>query len=259
MSADELFKAALKRRSLDYTLDGDGLYIVQIGDVSATINLDNVRRNYERDNDAEAVEEFAKHLDVSVFDKQPSWEQVKPWIRYSLEPSDYVGGFDDTVHEIVTAGLVKVFIFTLPDGASICWISHDMVANWSVSQDELIAVANTNIDQLVNQTKLEVQQAGEVELGMLSLDDTPFKASLILSPQFRSLVSAEFGWPVFVVAPARDFVYVLSHRHRDFLGRLGGVVLREYNESGHSITADVLQIGDDGVAAIGSFAPRADS
>jgi len=256
MTADELFRAALDRRSLAYTIDEDGLYVVKIGDISATINLDNVRRNYDRDNDADAIEQFAAQLDGNLFDEQPSWEEVTPLLRYALEPADYVTGFDDTLHERVTDGLVKVFVFATPDGASISWISHDMIADWGVGKDDVIAVASANMDQLVRETKLEVQEAGDVELGMLAVDDTPFKASLILSPEFRSLVAPVHGWPVFVVVPARDFVFVLARQHREFLGRLGGVVLREYSESGHPITADVLEVGDDGVTAIGSFAPR---
>lgn len=256
MNADELFQAALDRRSLTYTINDEGLYLVQIGDVSATINLDNVRRNYERDNDADAIERFAQQLDVDMFGDQPEWEDVTPFVRYSLEPSDYATGFDDTLHEPVTNELVKVFVFTPSDGSRISWITHDMIADWGVAREDVITLANENMDKLVRDTKLEVQDAGDVELGMLAVDDTPFKASLILSPEFRSLVSSVHGWPVFVVAPARDFVYVLAQDHRDFLGRLGGVVLREYNESGHPITADVLEVGDDGITAIGSFAPK---
>ena len=62
------------------------------------------------------------------------------------------------------------------------------------------------------------------------------------------------GWPVLAVAPARDFVYVLSTDHTKFLPRLGAVVMREYQESGYPITAEVLSIDDNGITAIGSFA-----
>jgi hypothetical protein len=245
MTADQLFQAALDRRSLTYTINEDGLYLIQVGDISARINLDNVRRNYERDNDADAIERFAQQLDGEIFDDQPSWEEVRPFIRYSLEPSDYATGFDDTLHESVTDELVKIFVFTPADGSSISWITHDMVASWGVSNEDVIGLANANMDQLVRETQLELQPVGDFELGMLAVDDTPFKASLVLSPEFRSLVSSVHGWPVFVVVPARDFVYVIAQKHREFLGRLGRVVLREYNESGLPVTADVLEVGDE--------------
>jgi hypothetical protein len=91
-------------------------------------------------------------------------------------------------------------------------------------------------------------------LGILSTSQSSFKASFILSAAFRDLVAPTHGWPVYVVAPARDFVYVISHRDHDFLARLGGVVMQEYEQSGHSITAEVLEVGDHGVRAIGAFA-----
>ena len=88
---------------------------------------------------------------------------------------------------------------------------------------------------------------------MLSTEETPFKASLILSPAFRELVSPTLGWPVYVVVPSRDFAFVIRREDRDFLDRLGHVVVREYDNSGYSITTDVLEVSDDGIKAIGSF------
>jgi hypothetical protein len=60
-------------------------------------------------------------------------------------------------------------------------------------------------------------------------------------------VSSVHGWPVFVVVPARDFVYVRSQGHRNFLGCLGSVVLREYPEAGYPVAADVLEVSDTGI------------
>ena len=62
VSADDLFRAELVRRNLPFEITDEGLYEVQIGDVTATVNLENVRRNYERDNDAIAIARFAKQL-----------------------------------------------------------------------------------------------------------------------------------------------------------------------------------------------------
>jgi hypothetical protein len=94
------------------------------------------------------------------------------------------------------------------------------------------------MNQLIANTTLEIEEFDGVKLGMLSTNDTPFNASLILTNRFRELVIPTHGWPVFVVAPTRDFVYVISRADSDFLGRLGAVVLQEYNNSGHPVTAD---------------------
>ncbi len=255
-TADELFQAQLVQRGLQYTVNSDGLYEIAIGEVNATVNLDNVRRNYARDKDRDAVARFAQQLNTDFFGDIPGWAEVQPLVRFSLEPSDYANGFSDTVHEIVNDELVKVFVYISQDGSRISWITKGMVADWHVTQDAVVALANKNMDFIASETAVETQDIGGVPLGMLSTRETPFKASLIVSSQFRNLVAPTHGWPVYVVAPARDFVYIIPKANRDFLGRLGTVVLREYSDSGHPITQDVLEVGDEGVTAIGSFAQK---
>lgn len=255
-TADELFQRELASRSYLFTITEEGLYQVQIGKITATVNLENVRRNYERDNDAEAIARFAKQLDVDCFDEALGWEAVQSLVRYSIEPADYENGFDDTLHESVTDALVKVFVFVTQDGARISWITHSMLADWKVTRETVVSRATANMNQLATDSSLKVQEIDGVPLGMLRTDALPFKASLILTERFRELVRPTHGWPVYVVVPSRDFVYVIAKANHNFLGRLGGVVLQEYGESGYPVTADVLEVGDDGVSAIGSFAPK---
>lgn len=255
-TADELFQLELANRNLPFTVTDDERYRIRIGDVMATVNLENIRRNYERDNDADAIVRFAKQLDVDMTGEIPDWESVKSHLRFSIESSEYKARFKDTVHEIVSEELVKVFAFTPPDGSRIAWITHSMLADWKVTRKAVVDQADSNMNHVVANTKLEIEEIDGVKLGMLSVNETPFKASLILTERFRELVSPTHGWPVYVVAPTRDFVYVIPRANRDFLGRLGAVVLQEYNESGYPVTADVLEVGDEGVTAIGSFAPK---
>lgn len=254
--ADELFEAELDARGFDYEVIEDGVYEIVVGEITLTVCLENMRRDYARDSDPSVVSRFAEQLDAAISGETPDWEAVQPFIRYCLEPSNYEMGFDDVLHEPITDTLLKVYVFTPPDGSSIAWIIDSMLTEWGVTRDEVIERANQNMDQLVADTKLEIDEIDGVKLGMLATDETPFKASLILSPAFRELVSPTLGWPVVVVAPTRDFVYVLSSEDQDFLGRLGQVVLDEYNESGHPVTAEVLEVSDDGIEAIGTFAPR---
>jgi hypothetical protein len=100
---------------------------------------------------------------------------------------------------------------------------------------------------------LEVEVIDGNKLGMISTKETAFKASLILSPAFRDLVSPTHSWPVYVVVPCRDFAYVIRNDNRDFLGRLGSVVLKEYRNSGHPITKDALEVSENGITAIGTY------
>jgi hypothetical protein len=55
------------------------------------------------------------------------------------------------------------------------------------------------------------------------------------------------------VVPCRDFEYVNSVKDGGFLGRLGGVVVKQYRESGYPITKDVLEVSNAGIVAIGKF------
>ena len=82
--------------------------------------------------------------------------------------------------------------------------------------------------------------------------DPPYKASTIFAPAFKKLVEPVLGWPVLVVLPCRDFVYVIADGSR-LIDQLGGVVVNEFKNSGYPITTEVLRISDDGIEALGRF------
>ena len=252
-TADEIFRSELQQRGIKYTEAADGRYVVQINELDVSASLDNVRRNYDRDGDRGAIVRFVDQLSATFADELPSWDDVRPYVRYSLEPADYEGGLDDCLFDSVTSDLHKVFVYTSQDGSQITWISDSQVKDWGVARAEIVRRAETNMRDIIAQTECQCDEIDGVKLGMLSSEETPFKASLILSPAFRGLVSPVIGWPVCVVAPCRDFVYVISAKDRQFLGRLGAVVIREYNCSGYPITKDVLEVSDAGIKAIGTF------
>jgi len=231
----------------------DGLYEFQIDDRRITVSLENVRRDYDRDRNSRAVVEFVDQATRDFFTEAPTWNDVRGFVRFCLEPSAYEIGFEGVIRDTVTDGLCRVYVFTPPDGSRITWIDESMLPHWQVTRADLVRQADENMAAIVAATKLECEQIDGVKLGMLSTTETPFKASLVLSPAFRQLVSASHGWPVYVVTPCRDFVYVISTANRDFLGRVGRVVVNEYRKSGHPITKDVLEVGDHGIRAIGTF------
>jgi len=59
-------------------------------------------------------------------------------------------------------------------------------------------------------------------------------------------------WPVLVVIPCRDFIYVLE-QDQELINRIGRVVVEEFQNSGYPITTEVLRISDDGIEVIGRF------
>ena len=82
--------------------------------------------------------------------------------------------------------------------------------------------------------------------------DFPSKASLILAPSLREIVSPHVGWPVLAAAPDRDFVYLCTASRRDLIPRFGRVVVGEYGRAFHPLTTEVFEIGE-AVEAIGVF------
>ncbi len=160
---------------------------------------------------------------------------------------------DDVLFDRVTDDLCKIYVYTPPDRSSMTWINHFTVEGWEVSREQIIQQAEVNMQQIVMNTDLQCSDVDGVTLGMLSTEETPFKASLILCPAFRDLVSPRLGWPVYVVVPCRDFAFVISVKDRDFLGRMGSVVLKQFRQSGYPITKDVLELSNSGVVAIGTY------
>lgn len=252
-TADDIFRSELDDRGIEYSVATEGLYEVQIGGQTVTVSLDNIRRNYDRDGDADAIARFVEKIDTDFFAETPFWDDVRPFIRYSLEPSDYETGFDDVLFTTITDDLNQVFVHTSADGSRITWINESMLDDWGVTRDQIAQQAEENMATIVAETKLEIEDIDGNPLGMISTEETTFKASLILSPAFRDLVSPTHGWPVYVVVPSRDFAYVIRNDNRDFLVRLGGVVVKEYRNSGHPVTKDVLEISDDGINAIATY------
>ena len=243
-TADDIFRSELDKRDIGYSVTLGGLYEVQIHDQTLTVSLENIRRNYDRDSDADAIVRFVDQVNEDF---------VRPYVRYSLEPSDYETGFDDVLFNAISDELNQVFVYTPIDGSRIAWINESMLDDWGVTREQVVQQAEENMAAIVADTKLEIGEIDSDKLGLISTEETPFKASLILSPAFRNLVSPTHGWPVYVVVPCRDFAYVIRDDNRELLGRLGRVVIDEYRKSGHPITKDVLQVSDDGIKAIGTY------
>ncbi len=253
-TADDHFRAELKRRGIAYTFTFEELYQVEVQGQTIMVNLDNIRRNYERDQDPEAIVRFAERVSNVSCSEEPAWEDICGQVRYSLEPANYETGFDGVLLDAVNDELNKVFVYTLNDGAHIAWITESSLESWNRTRADVADQAERNMTALIDQTQLEVGEADGFRLGMLSLEETSFKAALILSPAFRQLVEPALGWPVFVVAPCRDFAYVIPHDQRELLGRLAPVVVREFRNSGYPITKHVLELSNSGIKAIGTFA-----
>lgn len=122
-----------------------------------------------------------------------------------------------------------------------------------VSVEEACSAASINQDRLLDGIELETSGDGDRlnTLGMIPVDP-PYKASTIFASTFKKLVETKLGWPVLVLLPCRDFVYVIADGS-PLLDKLGSIVVNEFKTSGYPITTEVLRLSDDGIEALGRF------
>lgn len=249
-SANQIFESELRKRHVSFTgPDAQGLYKLESDFGRLTVNLENIAKNYERDGDPEAIIRFLDQT-LSAF-VLPEWEQAKSLLYFSAEPSDHQ--FGRTIRWPVSESVNKVLVLTDLQEGKITWITPGMLTEWGVSQEVVVKAAEANMDRLLQDKEPEL--VGEIDgkvLGMIPVDSV-FKASTIFAPSFKGFISRKLDWPVLVVIPCRDFVYVLSEKDKALLDKMGAVVQREYRQSGYPITTEVLRITDDGIEAIGKF------
>jgi hypothetical protein len=238
------------------TIDDEGLIHIRRGEATLQVSLDNVRKNYARDQDArhiqELVETIVEYDADGIGNTMPTdWETARPHIFASLYPKDDFD-FDDVVHHPLTDAVEKIYLYT--GNARHTWISSRNLEEWNVTEDDLIRQANDNADLLLAETEIEIQAIDEHRLGCFNTTRPDLKATLLLAPSLRSRMSPDFGYPFFAVVPVRDFCYIFSEADSEYLlARLGPTVVDEYQESGYPVTTEVLRFSDEGIQAIGRY------
>jgi hypothetical protein len=252
LDASAIFEQELATRGLAFERDGDDLYRVCVNGLELTINLENARRNAERDGDPDGIRDFVAQILLAGATRALSWTEAAPRLLLKAEPSDYE--FGDTIRLAVSTEVCRVLTLTDAEHSYISWVTTAMCSDWGVAPEQAIEAALRNQDALIDGLALEVDDVSGQPLGMVPLG-SPYKASVIFAPSFKRLVEARFGWPVWVVVPCRDFVYVLQE-NSELVDRIGCVVTDEYRSSGYPLTTEVLRVGSDGIEAVGAF-PKA--
>lgn len=249
-TARRIFESELQKRKVSFSgPDAQGLYKLRVGPTDLTVSTENISRDYARSSDPKIIERFVDR--VLATGVVPAWEQARSLLFFSAEPADHQ--FGDTIHWTVSEKVCRVLVVTDLHEGTITWVTPDMLKNWHVSQDEALQAASTNMNRLLDGKQLELTGAIDgMSLGMVPVDSV-FKASTIFAPNFKEFVSKQLGWPVLVVIPCRDFIFVLSEKDKALLKRMGGVIQKEYRQSGYPITTQVLRVSDEGISAIGSF------
>ena len=249
IDTNAIFEQELSRRRIAFVRQDEDTYRIRLEGSEVTASLANLRRNVARDKDPQLITRFVDKVLEAFVSERPDWKVASKLLLWAAAPSDH--DFGATVREAVTDEVSRVLTLTDADHSRIAWVISEMCDEWGVTVDEAAAAGFRNQDGLLRGVELEVSEAAGSKLGMIPLD-SPYKGSVIFAKSFKRLVEAALGWPVLVVLPCRDFIYVISD-NSPLVGRMGSVVLKEFRSSGYPITTEVLRVSDEGIRAIGSF------
>jgi hypothetical protein len=246
-----LFLDELARRNIEAKLDDEGNYTLDVCGLSIKVSLENVSRDFERNRNPDRIVTFVDSITSPLL--LPDWQEAKARVRWQPEPSDHK--FGDTLRDAVSDKISLVLVYVDPSETQIRWLTAADAEKWNKTGADLMAAAQENMDRILRQTKIETAPIEEHQLGMLNNELVAFKAALLISPNLKEVVEPVLGWPLFAVMPCRDFVYLLNQKDQPLLGRMGQVVMREYQKSSYPISTEVFEITDQCIRAIGDYQP----
>jgi hypothetical protein len=236
--------------------DADDCAQVIIGGWSASVYLGNVRRRVDAGEPLEAA--VAHFVRVLALPRGPITDAgtLRAGLRLLLERREVLD--PPVVHRVLSREIALVLAWTDPDETSVRLLTWDDLAGCSLQREDAWAVAGRQMDALLSETPIEVDQVAGSPVAMLATESV-FKASLIAAPSLREHAEPLVGWPLMAVVPCRDFAYLLPDGASELVGRLGSVVLREFNESPYPLSPEVFRISNEGIEAIGTFGDSAEA
>lgn len=251
----DLFLRALASKGLSVPGElEDGRFLVDIGETTVTVSLDNIRREYERDRNEDAVARFVEAIILAVTGELPAWPEAKSGLRISAEVAGQDWG--DALHDAVSERFHRVLVYESADQRTITWVTRTTLKNWGVSYEEVEAAAFRNMGALLKATPIELKKIDSFTLGVL-VTPSVFKSALIFSPNLREVCEPVLGWPLLAVIPCRDFAFLFAVSDEAIVERLGSTVVKEYLGSGYPITTEVLRIDEHAIQVIGEFPEKA--
>ncbi|MNX66335.1 hypothetical protein D3C86_974240 [compost metagenome] len=244
------FRTQLKNKGLTIdSIDKDGFILINIEETELKVSLENVRRNYERDNDDSYITDLVNTI-VSNSSKKEDWENIKDKIYIQFFPNDFE--FENLVYEKVTNEFSKVFMVNINNNFS--FISDDDLRDWKLDLEALKNQVNLNLDTFVDRIQIEVEDVDNHKLGMINIEEVWLKSACLFSSKIKNLVKSNIGFPFYAVIPVRDFCYIFGEQDFEYFSeRLGSVVVEEYEKSGYPITTEILKFSETGVKAMGKY------
>lgn len=249
-NAITIFENKLKENAVGFQILPDGRYEIQTETGSVSVSIDNIIRKFNRDGDESAINRFINSL-LDVDGLPLTWAEVQSSLFPMLEGNDLELSFG-TVSKRVSEKTKLLLTSLSRDHGTIRFLQDVDLARWAISQQRAWATAESNLDLKMQETKVSFLDAGDLRLAVIEAEE-PLKASLIRAPALKNQVSAEFGWPIIAVAPCRGFVFLMSKRNLDDVGRLGSTVIKEFSLSDYPISTEIWEIDDNGIRPLGFF------
>lgn len=250
-NVEHIFETLLTEKGVSFEKVGDGLYKVDNNSLAKTVSLHNIEKNYQRDGDSEVVQRFVENI-LQPIAELPDAEKLRKGLFVTIEPSDYKG-LDKTLHKNLSDTTVLILAYYNDNINQIRWLSASDLERKNISIKKAWEEAYSNLERIMSDTVVTFTDINGQKLGMIEAHE-PYKASLILTNGLKAKVVKDIGWPIYAVAPARDFVYVFS-KEGGLVNRVGKVVVDEYSKSGYPISTEVWELSDNSQKAIGEF-PR---
>jgi hypothetical protein len=245
------FKSQVENQGMKIdSIDEDGLIHISQGELTLNVSLDNVRKNYERDNDLTHISDLVETLVSYTIQLPDNWHDAKNSIYISLFPNDF--DFNEFLHKDISDEFSKVYIHSGEN--KLTWITADDLEKWGIQEKGLEAQANINADKLLAKAVLQIENVEGHKLGLIETEHTTLKGALLFAPSMKEKAANDFGFPFYAVIPVRDFCYIFSENDFDYFAqRIGKVVVDEYKQSGYPITTEILKFTNTGVEAVGKY------
>lgn len=247
MNAAKLFELELVRRGVRFSTDASsGRYLITAAGQSLAVDVSNLRRMLT--GDAEDKDVVAGYVDAVLRAVAPH-EVTSGDFYWCLERNDYVDS--PSFAEVLSPQLDRVLTRFVDGGRLVAWATPSEVGVLDESGRDPLDRAWLNLDHALQRAGIRTRVIDGATLVFFETDFVS-KASFMLAPTLRDIVSPLIGWPVLAVAPARDFQYFWNPDETALLNRVGPVIAREFLGSPHPLSTEVFRVGA-GIEPIGAF------
>jgi uncharacterized protein YtpQ (UPF0354 family) len=251
--ADHVLELARRKFPL-LTCERTEEFQIRIGE--STVNLFNMYRSYVKSPDR--FEEILLPALTTVVQVQewgetqtdPPFDAVENRIMPMLYPeSVWKSRFPSFVGTPWIAGLVILYV--IDESQAYWYIREGLLETWSLTAEQVHAVAMNNLQQYFDRQPMEMAVAG-------SEHDSPtmlmpgradsYNSARLLSETFMTRLREVIGGNFAVGLPGRDFFVIVSLKSPAMLDHVRRKVREDYAQMDHPLTDRLLLVSADGVS-----------